>query len=320
MSLQTVFHPQDLLAFGLALSAAACARRDRWLLAGGLCALAILSQQFALLVAAPLFVVAPANRKSLFAGSAVVTGALVAAPLGFMTSGHVLHEIALGTGDVPFPGGTVFWYSHASGANAVLLYRVAPLAASVVLAWCVVRRFGSRVLESTPLLSLIAVSLGLRLVFEVNFFPYYLVPLAISLVLLEATRRTIHRSVVAWLAALTLLVCRGFGRAFGATSWGAVLQNHVIPLVIGGLALAAILVQLRRAADRRSLLPWIALALLDLLILSPNPNLNPARAVWLWQVILVVPGILLAATPLWNRIRIGSSDPHELEAVPSGQT
>ena len=40
---------------GLALCAMACARRDRWIGAGILVALAVLSQQFALLVAAPSF-------------------------------------------------------------------------------------------------------------------------------------------------------------------------------------------------------------------------------------------------------------------------
>jgi hypothetical protein len=201
----------------------------------------------------------------------------------------------------------------------VLLYRVTPLAASVALAWWVMRRLGPRALESAPLLSLVAVSLGLRLVFEVNFFPYYVVALAICLILLEATSGIIQRSVVAWLGALTLLVCRGFGRAFGAVSWGAALQNHVIPFVIGGLALAAILVQLRRKRDRKSLLPWVALALFDLLLLSPNPALSPERAVWLWQVIIVASGIVLAAMPLWNVMGIGSPIPRDLEPVSSGR-
>ena len=42
---QTVFHPQDLFALGLALGALACGRRDRWVAAGVLLGLAILSQQ-----------------------------------------------------------------------------------------------------------------------------------------------------------------------------------------------------------------------------------------------------------------------------------
>ena len=63
MCVQTDFHPQDLLAMGLALGAMACARGSRWFLAGVLLALAVLSQQFALLVAVPLFVVAPSTKR-----------------------------------------------------------------------------------------------------------------------------------------------------------------------------------------------------------------------------------------------------------------
>ena len=125
--------------------------------------------------------------------------------------------------------------------------------------------------------------------------------------------------MVAWLGALTLLVCRGFGRAFGAVSWGAALQNHVIPFVIGGLALAAILLQLRRNVDRRALLPWIALAFVDLLLVSPNPMLSPQRAVWLWQVVIVVPGVLLAAVPLWSIVRDQSRGFGDFESVPAGR-
>ena len=87
MCVQSYFHPQDLLALGLALSAMACARRDRWLGAGILCALAVLSQQFALLVVVPLLLVAPAVKRVSFAGAAVVTGAVVVLPLTVMTSG-----------------------------------------------------------------------------------------------------------------------------------------------------------------------------------------------------------------------------------------
>jgi hypothetical protein len=64
-------HPQDLVALGLALGAMACAVRGRWLSAGILVGLAVLSQQYALLVAAPLFVLAPTgSRGRLLAGAA----------------------------------------------------------------------------------------------------------------------------------------------------------------------------------------------------------------------------------------------------------
>ena len=53
---KTFFHPQDLIALGLGLAAMACARRDRgWRAAGVLIARsAVLSQQFAVLMAMPL--------------------------------------------------------------------------------------------------------------------------------------------------------------------------------------------------------------------------------------------------------------------------
>ena len=54
-----VFHPQDLIAMGLILGSIACVRRDAWIWSGVLVALAVLSQQYALLVAVPVLVVAP---------------------------------------------------------------------------------------------------------------------------------------------------------------------------------------------------------------------------------------------------------------------
>ena len=53
MCVQSFFHPQDLLAMGLALCAMACACHGRWAGAGVLVALAVLAQQFTLLVAVP---------------------------------------------------------------------------------------------------------------------------------------------------------------------------------------------------------------------------------------------------------------------------
>ena len=64
------FHPQDLIAMGLALGALACARRDSWVAAGVLVILAFLSQQFAILVAVPLLVLAPAKRRPAYVAAA----------------------------------------------------------------------------------------------------------------------------------------------------------------------------------------------------------------------------------------------------------
>ena len=90
LCVQSYFHPQDLLAMGLCLGALACALRDRWIGAGILVALAVLSQQFALLVAAPLLVLAPGRRRVSYAAAAVVTGALVDLPCSRSSGSHAL--------------------------------------------------------------------------------------------------------------------------------------------------------------------------------------------------------------------------------------
>ena len=62
--IQNTFHPQDLFAMGFALAAMACACRSAWAAAGVFIALAVLSQQFAVLVAVPLLVLAPDSGDS----------------------------------------------------------------------------------------------------------------------------------------------------------------------------------------------------------------------------------------------------------------
>ena len=319
MCVQTYFHPQDLLALGLALCAMAYACRRRWVAAGVLCALAVLSQQFALLVAAPLFVLAPATRKVSFAVGGLLTGAIVVIPLAVMTSGHVLRATALGTGDNASSGGTVLWETHAYGAAAVLLFRVAPLAVSVLLSWWVLRRLGPGALRPVAVMSLVAVSLALRLVFEANFNSYYFMALAVTLVLLEATAGSVRRTVAAWLAAMTLWICRFSPLPFGVVGWGAYLQNDLIPFLVGVGALLGVLTLLLRGGDRRNLWPWLAVAAVDFVTLLPGGNeLSTGRLFWAWQVILVVPGILLAAQPLLARIRQpGRTRTQGVEPAPS---
>ena len=80
-AIETVFHPQDLVAMGLALGGLACVLRRWWAWAGVLLALAVLSQQFALLVAAPIFVLAPRDRRLRFSVAALGTAAVIALPL-----------------------------------------------------------------------------------------------------------------------------------------------------------------------------------------------------------------------------------------------
>ena len=74
------YHPQDLVCLGLALAGAACALRREWIWAGLLVGLAISSQQFSLLVLAPLVVVAPGKDRWRLLGSSAVVVVVLSLP------------------------------------------------------------------------------------------------------------------------------------------------------------------------------------------------------------------------------------------------
>ena len=209
----------------------------------------------------------------------------------------------------------MLWETHANGVAAVLLFRVAPIVVSVVLSWWVARRLGPAPLEAVPLISLVAVSLGLRLVFEANLFAYYFMALSVTVVLLEVTRGSIRRTAVAWIAALTLVTSHISVLPFGPTRWGGYVQKDVIPLLLGGAALLAILRLVIRDGDRRNLWPWVAVAAVDLFTLLPGGNaFSAGNVIWFWQVVLVVPGLLLAAQPLRTSILAASAtEPRDVE-------
>jgi hypothetical protein len=212
MPLLDDFHPQDLLAMGLVLGGVACVRRSWWVWAGVLFGLAVTSQQFALLVVAPLFVVAPANRRIRFAAAVLGTAALVVLPMVAVTSGRALGPVLIGSGNTPSVGGTVLWELHLHGAVLVGLSRVLPIILAMTLASWAVRRLGTAVLEPVPLMALVATSLSLRLVFEQNLFGYYFTALAVSLVLLDVIRGRIRGQLVLWITLVTPL-------AFNPSPW-----------------------------------------------------------------------------------------------------
>ncbi len=316
MCVQSYFHPQDLLAMGLALCAMASARRGRWVGAGILVALAVLSQQFALLVAAPLLLLAPANRRFSYAAAGVATGVLVVLPLEIVTSGRALHAITFGTGDYPVPGGALLSELQLSGAPFVLLTRVAPIAASLALSWWVARRLGPAALRPATLMAVVAVSLSLRLVFEQLIVAYYFMALAVALVLLDVARGHLRRTTVAWLAAVAVVFCFFGGQAFNDVAWGS-YPRRLVPLLIVVPALLVTLRSVLRGESLRKLVPWLAVAACALLMWAGHVDTTDHRlTVWLWQVLLVVPGVVLAAGPLLADVR-GEGPAREVPAVPS---
>jgi hypothetical protein len=319
MCVQSYFHPQDLLAMGLSLAAMACARRGHWVGAGILVAGAIASQQFALLVAAPLLVLAPANRRAPYAAAALAAGALVVLPFLVVSGDAALRAVTIGTGENPSTGGTVLWELHLTGAGVVVVSRILPIVTSIGLSWLVVRRLGQAALRATTLMSVVAFSLGLRLVFEQNLFAYYFMALAVSLVLLDVARGHVRSSLAAWLVVVALVFCFRPGNAFEeSVRWGGRLQS-IVPLIVLVPALAAILVRLRRGQIARSLLPWIGVCICALLTWpGHNGPLDPQHVSWLWQPLLVIPGLVLAARPLLADIRFHEERPQQatLEAIP----
>ena len=157
--------------------------------AGLFFALAILTQQWALLVAMPLLVLAPmAADKIRFLVSAFCTGLVVIVPLAVATSGQVLHAVTEGRNPVPGVGGTVLWDTHLCGHGLFVASRVLPLVLSLVLSRSVVRRTGATASDSTTMLCIVALSFSLRLVFEEAMFGYYFMALTVTVVLLDVVR------------------------------------------------------------------------------------------------------------------------------------
>lgn len=140
------FHPQDILAMGLALCSLAFVLRGRWLWAGVFIGLAFTSNQFALLFAAPLFVLAPKEWRIKFAGTAFAVVYVISIPIIIVTSGDAFSPSILGTGFTPaVGGGTVLSETHIHGNVLFVVARVLPLLLAMIFAWWAKRRLGNQV-------------------------------------------------------------------------------------------------------------------------------------------------------------------------------
>jgi len=311
MCLENFFHPQDLLAMGLALGAVACARRSWWLGAGVLIALATLSQQYALLVATPLLVVAPGDRRWRFAGAAAVTLALAVVTLFVVSSFTAVTAVLIGSANSALSS-TVLTALHLHGGARVFVSRFVPLEIALVLAWWATDRLGPDVLEPVPLLSLLGVSLGLRLVFEVNMWGYYYMALAVVLVLLDVVGGRIRASLAAWLGAVSVVYLVGptTSRAvWNAVGWGGDARQLLVPLVVV-LAVAVIAFHAARGRLEWNDVVWVGLASGAALAWPSTHNPLGAHLAGLWwQVALVPLGIVLAAKPLLALMRVPAHTP-----------
>jgi hypothetical protein len=236
MALQEYFHPEDFMAIGLAFAGVACVRRGQWISAGVLLGLAVTSQQFALLVAAPLLVMAPRSQRIRYAVAVIGSAGVVVIGMLVITNGRVM-DVLTGTTATPDTGGTLLGLLRFHGVSLLFASRVLPIAFVMALAWWSARRLGESALDPVPLVSLIASSLCFRLVFEVNLFGYYFMALSVSLIVLNVIMGRFNSYLVAWLVLVTF--------AFDPLHWGSHPWTYTIPmasyqllLVPTGLALA----------------------------------------------------------------------------------
>jgi len=305
------YHPQDLTSLGLALGASACALRRKWVWAGILVGLAITSQQFALLVAVPLFVVAPGKQRWRFLISSAAVVLVISLPFIVATSGRAIHSVFLGTGDSSTFGGTIVWESRLHGAALVFCARVLPLLVSLAIAYWAYRRLGAGVVEPIPLISLVATSLSLRVVFEEGLFGYKFLALAVMLMLLAVVQGRITGRLVAWLALVTLAFEPiPAGLANNARSWGDHAAS-ALPLIFIATVLVLIAYDALHRKVRWYLIAWFVIAAWAFLQ-WPLLSFDSIRApfpLWFWQLVLLPTGIVMAVAPLVNAIRTAGAKP-----------
>lgn len=251
MCLQEYFHPQDLLAVGLSLCGVASAMRARWVLAGIAFGFALVTQQLALLAFIPVVVLAARWDRVRLVAAAIGAWTVVVIPLVGPTAHGVVRAATVGSADTTGIGRTVLAEAHLGGAVQLACVRIAPIAASIAVAWWARRRLHASITDTTTVLSLVAISLALRLVFEKSLFGYYFMGLAVLLVVLAVVRRRDRLCIAAWVAGVAI--------AFPPFPHGNHLLPEVLPvwcwqllLVPFGLVLAASPLAAARAAPSAS--------------------------------------------------------------------
>ncbi len=307
MCITFYFHPEDILAMALAICAVAAALRRRWVWAGVFIGLGCCAQPFALLVGAALLAVSPGRNRIRYASTVIITAAIIDVPLIVATSGRALRMIALGSSRVGIinrsVGGTVLWETDLHGFPLFLCSRIAPVAASMLLAWWAARRLGPRVLNPVPLVSLMTCSLLFRLVFEENLFGYYFMAASVALVLLEVVRGHFRGTVAAWIG-LELIAFNPINAGFFSNLTGHTLFLFWwVPIFILGLVVVSVIVDAVYHRVRIYKFLWIVLACftgeLKLWGLT-NPIWYMPH--WLWQIVLVPIALGLALKPLLDEM------------------
>jgi predicted neutral ceramidase superfamily lipid hydrolase len=116
--------------------------------------------------------------------------------------------------------------------------RLIPIVLCAIIAWWALDRLGQRSIEPVALLSLLALSLALRLAFEVSLYGYYLMSISVLLLLVEIARGRIRVLYVVWTAVATWATVGG-GLVDHSTFAGVDVQVWQLLIVAIALYLGA---------------------------------------------------------------------------------
>jgi hypothetical protein len=212
MCLQEYFHPEDLVALGLTLGGLACVRRGKWAWAGVLLGLAFTSQQYVILIAAALLVLAPRSQKVRFTIAAIGSVLVVVVPLVVYDKTSAFRAAAVGSGSTVAYVSTLVDEMHLTGSWLFVVSRILPIFVAMTIAWLAEQMLGTSVLEPVPLLSLCATVLCLRLLFEVGLYGYKFMAVTVMLVLVDVAGRRVRSLLVLWVVLIAV--------AFHPFTWG----------------------------------------------------------------------------------------------------
>ncbi len=226
-----LYHPQDVVSLGLSLAGLALALQRRWLLAGIVFGVAVLTKQFAVLLLLPALVAAPDRRSRLWLGGAAVA-VFAAGILPFLVADPraTLENLSGFSAGGAAAGQTVLTLAGVRGTVASAVARDAPLVFAVVVCVWARRRPGIHVGRPDTLVALALVCTGSRLVFESVVFPYYLLAASVLVLLLDlVARRSPHWSLT-WCAAAAFFVALHPGNRAVAALGTLVLAVAVVTL------------------------------------------------------------------------------------------
>jgi hypothetical protein len=202
-----LFHPQDIVSLGLALAALGQTIKSRLVLAGALFGLAIVTKQFAILLALPAVTVVPGIGARLrLALTAVVVAAAGILPFFVSAPRATLENFSGFSAGGAVSGATVLTLSGVSGTVASAVARDAPvLFAAAICLWALSRR-GPWLRRPETLMALGLACVSGRLVFESVVFPYYLLAPSVLFFVLDLVARRSPARSLAWSAAAAFFV------------------------------------------------------------------------------------------------------------------